>query len=276
MLSFIPSPDQSVWFIGPFPLRAYALFIVIGIFVAIRWGQHSWVARGGDAEDIINVAMYAVPSGIIGGRLYHVISDWQIYFGDNGRGALAALRIWDGGLGIWGAIALGFLGSWYAAKKYELSIRLLADSLAPGIAVAQAIGRFGNYFNQELFGAPTTVPWALEIDPQFRPDGYEMFQTFHPTFLYESLWCLALAFALVQLEKRVGLKNGQVFALYVAFYTLGRVWIEMLRIDTANTILGIRLNVFTALVVGLLAISWFIRSRRALNRASNNTNTPNE
>ena len=271
MLSFIPSPDQSVWFIGPFPLRAYALFIVVGIFVAIRWGQKRWVARGGDAEDIINVAMYAVPSGIIGGRLYHVLTDWQIYFGENGRGAVAALRIWDGGLGIWGAIALGFLGSWYAAKKYELSIRLLADSLAPGIAVAQAIGRFGNYFNQELFGAPTTVPWALEIDPQFRPDGYEMFQTFHPTFLYESLWCLAVAFALVQLEKHVGLKNGQVFALYVAFYTLGRVWIEMLRIDTANTILGIRLNVFTALVVGFIAILWFIRSKRHTNTTSSNS-----
>lgn len=268
MLSFIPSPDQSVWYIGPFPLRAYAIFIVIGIFVAIRWGQKRWAARGGENDDIVNVAMYAVPSGIIGGRLYHVITDWQIYFGENGRGAVAALRIWDGGLGIWGAIALGFLGSWYAAKKYDLSIRLIADSLAPGIALAQAIGRFGNYFNQELFGAPSTLPWALEIDTQFRPEGYEMFQTFHPTFLYESLWCLALALVLIQLEKRFNLKNGQVFALYVVFYTLGRVWIEMLRIDSAHTILGIRLNVFTAVVVGLLAMAWFIRSKRHTNTAS--------
>lgn len=263
MISAIPSPDQSVWFIGPFPLRAYALFIVIGIFVAIRWGQKRWVSRGGDAEDIINVAMFVVPIGIIGGRFYHVISDWQIYFGESGRGFIAALRIWDGGLGIWGAVAFGFLGAWFAANKYNLSIRLLADSLAPGVAVAQSIGRFGNYFNQELFGAPTSLPWALEIDPIFRPDGYAGFTTFHPTFLYESLWCLGLALILVQLEKRFNLKNGQVFALYVVLYTLGRVWIEMLRIDTANTILGIRLNVFTALIVGLLAIIWFIRSRRS-------------
>ncbi len=263
MISFIPSPDQSVWFIGPFPLRAYALFIVIGIFVAIKWGQKRWMAQGGEAEDIINVAMFAVPAGIIGGRLYHVISDWQIYFGDNGRGFVAALRIWDGGLGIWGAIALGFLGSWYAAKKYNLSIRLLADALAPGVALAQAIGRFGNYFNQELFGAPSTLPWALEIDLAFRPDGYETFETFHPTFLYESLWCLAVAGLLVYLERRFKLGQGQVFALYVGFYTLGRVWIEMLRIDTANLILGIRLNVFTALIVGLMSLMWFIRSKRS-------------
>lgn len=273
MISFIPSPDQSVWFIGPFPLRAYAVFIVIGIFVAIKWGQKRWVARGGDGEDIINVAMYAVPAGIIGGRLYHVISDWQIYFGENGRGFIAALRIWDGGLGIWGAIALGFLGSWYAARKYELSIRTLADALAPGVALAQAIGRFGNYFNQELFGAPTTLPWALEIDPIHRPDGYVAFQTFHPTFLYESLWCVALAIILIKLEKLYSLKQGQVFALYVALYTLGRVWIEMLRIDTANTILGIRLNVFTALIVGVLAMIWFFHSRRTPDISHNSSNS---
>lgn len=273
MISFIPSPDQSVWFIGPFPLRAYAVFIVIGIFVAIKWGQKRWVARGGDGEDIINVAMYAVPAGIIGGRLYHVISDWQIYFGENGRGFIAALRIWDGGLGIWGAIALGFLGSWYAARKYELSIRTLADALAPGVALAQAIGRFGNYFNQELFGAPTTLPWALEIDPIHRPDGYVAFQTFHPTFLYESLWCVALAIILITFEKLYRLKQGQVFALYVALYTLGRVWIEMLRIDTANTILGIRLNVFTALIVGVLAMIWFFHSRRTPDISHNSSNS---
>ncbi|MEN9923790.1 MAG: Phosphatidylglycerol--prolipoprotein diacylglyceryl transferase, partial [Actinomycetota bacterium] len=220
MLASIPSPEQSVWFIGPFPLRAYAVCIVIGIFVAIKWGQKRWVARGGSADDIINVAMFGVPSGIVGGRLYHVVSDWQIYFGENGRGLTAAFRIWDGGLGIWGAIALGFVGCWVAAKKYNLQISMLADALAPGVAVAQAIGRFGNYFNQELFGAPTTLPWGLEIDPMFRPDGYEQYATFHPTFLYEALWCLALAFVLVKLEKRYSLAHGQVFALYVLFYTL--------------------------------------------------------
>lgn len=263
ILFSIPSPDQGVWMAGPLPLRAYALLIVLGILIAVRWGSSRWQAQGGGPEDIADIAMYAVPAGIIGGRLYHVITDAEIYFGENGRGLLAAFRIWDGGLGIWGAIALGFAGAAYGARRKGFDISTLADALAPGIAIAQAIGRFGNWFNQELFGAPTELPWGLEIDYANRPVGYTSFTTFHPTFLYEALWCVALAIGLVWAQKRFNLVKGQVFALYVAIYCAGRAWVEMLRIDTANHILGLRLNVFTALIVGVAAVIWFVRSRRS-------------
>ena len=259
----IPSPDQGVWMLGPLPLRAYALLIIVGILIAVRWGSARWQAKGGGPEDIADIAMFAVPAGIVGGRLYHVISDAEIYFGENGRGFVAALRIWEGGLGIWGAIALGFAGAAYGARRRGLAVSGLADALAPGIAIAQAVGRFGNWFNQELFGAPTDLPWGLEIDYANRPTGYSDFATFHPTFLYEALWCVALAVLLVWAQKRYTLINGQVFALYVAVYCVGRGWIEMLRIDTANHILGLRLNVFTAVIVGGLAVVWLLRSRRS-------------
>lgn len=253
-MASIPSPENGVWILGPLPIRAYAIAIIIGILVAMRVGTKRWVAMGGNADDVGNIAIYAVPAGVIGGRLYHVISDNQIYFGPDGKGLAAAFRVWDGGLGIWGAIALGFLASMYAAKKYGIDFPKFADALAPGIALAQAIGRFGNYFNQELFGSPTTLPWALEISYAKRPAGYESFSTFHPTFLYESVWCVLVAVVLVWAAKAYKLKNGQVFALYVATYCLGRLWIESLRIDEANLILGLRLNVITSLVIGLFAV----------------------
>lgn len=261
--AFIPSPAQGVWMLGPVPIRAYALCIIIGILVAVRWGSSRWVARGGSREQIWDLAMWAVPAGIIGGRIYHVLSDPELYWGERGRGLLATLRIWDGGLGIWGAIALGFVVSaWYAGRR-GWSVSALADALAPGIVVAQAIGRFGNWFNQELFGAPTTLPWGLEIDPAHRPAGYSEFATFHPTFLYEAGWNLLVAVLLVKLERRLRLANGQVFALYVLLYCVGRAGVEMLRIDTANHVLGLRLNVFTAALVGLAAAGWLWRSRAA-------------
>lgn len=265
LLSFIPSPAEGVWWIGPLPIRAYALCILLGIVVAIRWGTRRWVAAGGSATDVMDVAMWAVPSGIVGGRLYHVVTDWQMYFGENGRGFTAALRIWDGGLGIWGAIALGFAGAAYACHQRGIAVAQLADALAPGIAVAQAIGRFGNWFNQELFGSPTTQPWGLEISPANRPSGYESFATFHPTFLYEALWCVAVAGVLVLAQRVLKLAHGQVFALYVALYCTGRGWIEMLRIDSANHILGLRLNVFTSVLIFIGAVTWLIRSRQHSN-----------
>lgn len=269
LLSSIPSPDQGVWMLGPLPLRAYALFIIIGIVVAVKWGSTRWQRMGGGPEDVADIAMYAVPAGIVGGRLYHVITDWQIYFGDGGRGFVGALRIWDGGLGIWGAIALGFAGAAYAAKKRGFDILQLADALAPGVAVAQGIGRLGNWFNQELFGAPTDLPWGLEIATENRPTGYENFVTFHPTFLYELLWVFAAAALLVWLERNRSFVAGQIFALYIVFYTAGRGWIEMLRIDSANHILGLRLNVFTAIFVGVGALIWFrYLSRRAAKDAN--------
>ncbi|MEY2672522.1 MAG: hypothetical protein RLZZ508_399 [Actinomycetota bacterium] len=262
-MASIPSPENGVWNLGPLPLRAYAIAIIIGILVAMRVGTNRWISNGGNPDDIGNVAIYAVPAGVIGGRIYHVITDNQIYFGPDGKGFVAALRIWDGGLGIWGAIALGFAASLFAARKYNIDFPNFADALAPGIVLAQAIGRFGNYFNQELFGSPTNLPWGLEIDFAHRPSGYEGFSTFHPTFLYESIWCVGVAVALVWAGKKFGLKNGQVFALYVALYCLGRIWIENLRIDEANLILGLRLNVLTSLVVGVGAVIWLLRSRSA-------------
>ena len=262
MPAFIPSPPAGVWELGPIPIRAYALLIVIGIVVAVWLGNKRYLARGGRPGLITDIAIWAVPFGIVGGRLYHVITDAQLYFGPDGRGLAAAFRIWDGGLGIWGAVTLGALGAWIGAKRAKVALPPIADAIAPGIALAQAIGRFGNWFNQELFGAPTTLPWALEIDPTHRPTGYESFSTFQPTFLYESLWLLGIVAVLIWADRRFEMGHGRVFALYVALYCVGRLWIESLRIDTANSILGLRLNIWTALLVGIGALIYLVISAR--------------
>jgi prolipoprotein diacylglyceryl transferase len=251
-----------VWYLGPVPLRAYALLILVGIFVAIWITDKRWVARGGTSGQIGDIALWAVPAGIIGARVYHVLTDWSTYFGEGGRGFVAALKVWEGGLGIWGAVAGGALGAWYACRRHGLLLPPLGDALAPGLAVAQAIGRWGNWFNQELFGEPTTVPWGLEIDPQFRPDGYEQFATFHPTFLYESLWCLLVALVVWWADRRFRMGHGRVFALYVALYCLGRLFWEILRIDTATLIFGIRVNIFTTILIGLGAVVYLVVSAR--------------
>lgn len=260
--AFIPSPPAGVWELGPIPIRAYALLIVIGIVVAVWLGNKRYLARGGRPGVITDIAIWAVPFGIVGGRLYHVLSDAQLYFGPDGRGLAAAFRIWDGGLGIWGAVTLGALGAWIGAKRAKVALPPIADAIAPGIALAQAIGRFGNWFNQELFGAPTTLPWALEIDPAHRPTGYESFSTFQPTFLYESIWLLGIVVVLIWADRRFKMGHGRVFALYVGLYCAGRLWIESLRIDTANTILGLRLNIWTALLVGIGALVYLVISAR--------------
>jgi len=262
LLASIPSPAQGSWSLGPIPIRAYALFIVAGIVVAVWWGGRRYVARGGQPGTIADIALWAVPFGIVGGRLYHVLSDWQLYFGPDGRGLVAALRVWDGGLGIWGAVAVGALGAWIGARRAGVALPPVADAIAPAIALAQAIGRWGNYFNQELFGSPTTLPWGLEIDVANRPAGYTEFDTFQPTFLYESLWLIGVVVVLVWADRRFQMGHGRVFALYVALYCLGRLWIEALRIDAANTILGLRLNIWTAGIVGLGALAYFFWSLR--------------
>ncbi len=262
MKTFIPSPDNGVWDLGPIPIRAYALFIVLGIIVAIILGNKRYEARGGRPGVITDIAVWAVPFGIVGGRLYHVVTDWQIYFGAEGRGFIAALRIWDGGLGIWGAVALGAVGAWIGARRSGVALPPIADAIAPGIALAQAIGRWGNYFNQELFGSPMTLPWGLEISPANRPSGYVDYSTFHPTFLYESLWLVGVALVVIWADRRFNLGHGRAFALYVLLYTVGRVWIEALRIDSANEILGLRLNVWTSIVVGLGALAYLVISAR--------------
>ncbi len=260
----IPSPDQGVWYLGPFPVRAYALCILAGIAAAVWLGERRWVARGGTAGQVSDVALWAVPFGIIGGRLYHVLTDSQSYFGEGGN-PVAALYIWQGGLGIWGAIALGGVGAYIGSRRAGLVFPPLADALAPGIILAQAIGRLGNWFNQELFGRPTDLPWALEIpDATKRPVGYEQFETFHPTFLYESLWNLGVLALLLWADRRFRMGHGRVFALYVAAYCAGRVWIEMLRIDPvqASDVFGVRLNVWTSILLFLLAATYLVVSAR--------------
>ena len=257
-LASIPSPSRSVIEVGPLPLRAYALCILAGVVAAIVIGQRRWTARGGEPGVVADIAAIAVPAGIVGSRIYHVVTSPDAYFGDGGH-PVDALKIWEGGLGIWGGIAGGALGAWWACRRRGMAMPPFMDALAPALLVAQALGRFGNWFNQELYGRATDLPWAVEIDADHRPNAAPDEDTYHPTFLYEALWNLTLAVMLIRAEKRFGLRNGQVFALYVAGYCLGRLWIELLRVDPAERILGLRLNVWTSvllLVAGVAAFVW--------------------
>ena len=256
----IPSPPLE-WEVllefGGFKVHAYALAILAGIFVAIWLTRQRWVARGGDADAMEEIAVWAIPFGIIGGRIYHVVSTPGPYFGEGGS-PLDAFKIWDGGLGIWGAVAIGSLGAYIGARRAKVSFTAFMDAVAPGVLIAQAIGRLGNYFNHELFGAPTTMPWGLEIDATRIPSGYAEGTLFHPTFLYELLWNLAGAALLIYLDRRFKFRFGRMFWLYVVVYTLGRLWIEMLRIDTAVLVAGVRINVWVAIGTLLLGIGMFV------------------
>jgi len=260
----IPSPSNGTWHLGPVPIRGYALCIVAGILVAIWIAERRWVARGGAPNEMADLAIWGVPFGLVGGRIYHVATDWELYFGE-GRNPVTALYLWRGGLGIWGAIALGCLGLVIGSRVKHIRLRPMLDTVVPGVLVAQALGRWGNWFNQELFGRPTDLPWGLEIDADHRPDGYLDAATFHPTFLYESLWCLAAAAFLVWADRRFTLGHGRVAALYVMTYTLGRGWIEMLRIDDVQLqdVFGLRLNVWTSLVLFVCAAAYFGWASRA-------------
>jgi len=260
----IPSPPQGVWHLGPVPIRGYALCIIVGIVAAIWIGERRWIARGGRAGDIQDIAIWAVPFGLVGGRLYHVITDHDLYFGP-GRQPIAALYVWRGGLGVWGSIAFGAVGVIIGAKRKGIRLLPVLDAMAPGVLVAQALGRWGNWFNQELFGRPTDLPWGLSVNDRIAVDaGYPPGTTFHPTFLYESLWCLAAFGVLVWADRRFRLGYGRVVALYIMIYTLGRGWIEMLRIDTVEleNVGGLRFNVWTSLVLFVAGLVWFLVSAR--------------
>ncbi|MGQ4599905.1 prolipoprotein diacylglyceryl transferase [Nocardia sp. R6R-6] len=267
VLAYIPSPAQGVWQIGPFPLRAYALCIILGIVVAIWWGEQRWRARGGQPGAILDVAMFAVPFGLVGGRLYHVATDWQKYFGADGN-PIAALKIYQGGLGIWGAVLVGGIGAWIGCRVYRIPLPALGDAVAPPILLAQAIGRLGNYFNQELYGRETDVPWGLQIFRRVGDDGQlDMMngvstgvvdKIVHPTFLYEMIWNLLVVVLLVYVDKRFRIGHGRLFALYVAGYCFGRFFVELMRADEATKIAGIRINSFTSAVVFLAAIAYFV------------------
>ncbi|MGW2848148.1 prolipoprotein diacylglyceryl transferase [Streptomyces sp. NPDC001108] len=256
-LAYIPSPSTGVIDLGPIPLRGYAFCIIIGVFVAVWFGNKRWVARGGRAGTVADIAVWAVPFGLVGGRLYHVITDYQLYFSE-GRNWVDAFKIWQGGLGIWGAIALGAVGAWIGCRRRGIPLPAWADALAPGIALAQACGRWGNWFNQELYGKPTDLPWALKISE----GPNRLAGTYHPTFLYESLWCVGVALLVIWADRRFKLGHGRAFALYVAAYCAGRGWIEYMRVDEAHHVLGLRLNVWTALIVFVLAVVYIVVSAK--------------
>lgn len=263
-LAYLPSPSQGVWHLGPVPIRAYALCILAGIFTAVWLTGRRWEARGGRREDIADIAVWAVPFGVLGGRLYHVITDPELYFAA-GRQPIRALYIWDGGLGIPGAVALGAVGAWLGCRRRGIKLADFADAVAPGLVLAQAIGRWGNYFNQELYGRPTDLPWALHIDPANRPADSPDIALYHPTFLYESLWNLGVMALLLFLDchRHQRLRRGRLFACYVLAYTTGRAWIEALRIDHANHFLGLRLNDWVSLALFAGALVYLVVTRRA-------------
>ena len=270
VLASFPSPDQGVWYLGPVPIRAYALCIIAGIIAALVIGDRRWAARGGERGVVYDVALWAVPFGLIGGRIYHVLTDWKTYFGEGGAGLRSALQIWEGGLGIWGAIAFGGVGAWIACRRRGIPLPAFGDAVAPGIVMAQAIGRLGNYFNQELYGRETTVPWGLEIFYRRDSSGVvdvhsldgvstgQVAAVVHPTFLYELLWNLLVFALLIYVDRKYRLGHGRLFALYVASYCVGRFWIELMRDDTATLIAGIRVNVFTATFVFIGAVVYML------------------
>ncbi|BBY36714.1 hypothetical protein MMAN_08480 [Mycobacterium mantenii] len=270
LLAYFPSPPQGVWHLGPLPIRAYALFIIAGIVAALLIGDRRWEARGGERGVIYDIALWTVPFGLIGGRLYHLATDWRTYWGPGGAGLGAAVRIWDGGLGIWGAVALGAVGAWIGCRRRGIPLPAFADALAPGIILAQAIGRFGNYFNQELYGRETTLPWGLEIFYRRDPSGYidphsldgvstgQIAFVVQPTFLYELLWNVLIFVVLIYADRRFTLGHGRLFALYVAGYCVGRFCVELLRDDTATHIAGIRINSFTSTFVFIGAVVYLM------------------
>jgi len=259
-LGSIPSPSANAISLGPLQLRAYGLVIAVGAIVAVVVAQRRWAARGGDPADVSGLATWAIMAGLIGARAYHVITDHQRFAGRWPH----ALAIWEGGLGIPGGLLAGVLTGVVLARRRGLPAAQLLDVVAPAIPIAQAIGRLGNWFNQELFGRPTGLPWGLDIDPSHRPAGFEQIGTYHPTFLYEALWNLTLAGALVLYERHQPRRRhpGRLFALYVAGYGLGRLWVEALRIDAASTLLGVRINIWVSLVTILGAAGWLVTDRR--------------
>jgi prolipoprotein diacylglyceryl transferase len=257
--AYLPSPPHNGFYVGPLFVHAYGLCYVVAVIVAVTITVRRWEAKGGERDLVYEVAMWGFPAGVIGGRLYFLATSWS-EVPPHWWGPFA---IWDGGLGIWGGIALGTLVGIWRLRRHGANIPVFMDAAAPALLVAQAIGRVGNYFNQELFGGPTTLPWGLEISPTHRPVGYLQYATFQPTFLYELIWNLLLAGALVWLGRHRKIRAPGLFALYVAGYSFARIGEELLRVDPARHIFSLRLNFYVASILCLAGIAWFIRIQRA-------------
>ncbi|MEZ5322914.1 MAG: prolipoprotein diacylglyceryl transferase [Microthrixaceae bacterium] len=265
MLAAIPSPSSDV--VPVLGIRWYGVMIALGVLAAVMLARRRWGARHHDPDEVADVAVVAVPAGLVGARLYHVITDNELYRGH----WIDAFKIWNGGLGIPGGILFGVLGGVWMARRRGIGVAALADAMVPAIPLAQAIGRFGNYFNQELYGRPTTVPWAIRIDPAHRTSRYAEFATFHPTFAYEALWNLLGVALLIWVDSKRSLRLGKILPLFVAWYFTGRLWVESMRSDAANRILGWRVNTWTSLImmgVGLLWLLWGGAFRPASERGT--------
>jgi prolipoprotein diacylglyceryl transferase len=285
VVAALPSPESGVWWLGPLPIRAYALCIMLGIVAAIVIAHYRLKARGGTGQEIFDVSVWAIALGILGGRLYHVISSPGPYFGEGGN-PLDVVRIWEGGLGIWGAVALGAVGVWIGARRHGHNFLDLADAIVPGLLVAQALGRWGNWFNNELYGGPSDAPWALIIHEWDATAGRAVTDaqgeavvlgTFQPTFLYESLWCLLVAVLILVADRRFRFARGQVLALYVMGYTAGRLVFELMRTDPATIVLGQRINVWVSIAVFLLgAVLYAVLGRRGDYAPRGETPAPSE
>jgi len=271
VLASIPSPAHGIVHIGPVPLHAYGLMLALGVLAAASIAQRRWAKQGNDPREIGALAVPVVIGGVIGARVYHLFTGYNWTQG----GLLGTVQIWRGGLSIWGAVLGGLVVLVVIARRRHLDLLGLMDAIGPAVVIGQAIGRFGNYFNQELFGRPTTLPWGLQIDIAHRPAGYAQYATFHPTFLYESLWCLLVFGAIVLAERRIGLRKGQAFAMYVSLYTLGRTWFEALRIDKATRVFGLRFNLLVSAALCIGAGVWFfVLGRRTSVDEPDNTTLP--
>jgi prolipoprotein diacylglyceryl transferase len=270
MMAQIPSPPVSGFHIGPAFIHFYGLMYVIGITIAIVITQRRWNAQGGDPSLVGDVALWAVPAGIIGGRIYFDLTTPK-YIPHHWYGIFA---VWDGGLGIWGAIAVAAVVGAWRVRRRGADVARFMDAAAPALLVAQAIGRIGNYFNQELFGGPTSLPWGLRIAPPFRPPGYAGYSAFHPTFLYELIFDLALAAALVWLGHHRRIQPPGLFALYVTGYSAFRIFEESLRVDPSEHFLGLRLNTYVAAALTLAGAAWFVRTQRRRDQDKHDQRTP--
>ncbi len=264
MFASIPSPSTNVIELGPLTLRAYGLMIALGVVAAVWLGQKRWEARGGNPDDVSSIAMWAVPAGLIGARFYHVITDWRF-----DEGWLVPFKVWEGGLGIPGGIAAGVFGALWVIKRRGISRSGILDALVPSLPLAQAIGRWGNWFNQELFGGPSNLPWAVEIKPELAAEaGHPTATTFHPTFLYESLWNVGLVLFLIWLDGKRVVRRGSLIAVYVLGYLVARLWLETVRIDPATEIAGVRINIWMSVIGIAASVAWLYFRGRSVKESA--------